>query len=153
MSLPRIDRHIRAIRAESDARVGQVLAELTRCKHGHKLTPANLTTSGRCRTCHNINQRRSHARKPKVSQRIPAEPLAGLIYRQLPLFEDGLRGVAHHIAANLGTEDFETIESQLHHVCKPGQHILRSTADRLIIGLNSHPTNVYGPEVWEELAA
>ena len=124
------------------------------CLYGHKLTPDNLTASGRCRKCHNDAQKKSHERKPKVSQLISAEPLAGLIYRQLSLFDEGLRGLSIHLAANLGTEDWETVESQLGEIYRnPSGNVLRATADRIIIGLNSHPSIIYDPSVWEAMPA
>lgn len=126
----------------------------THCVRGHELVEENVTKVGKCRTCHNEDQRKYNAARRKVSQKIPAEPLAGLIYRQLRLFDEGLRGVAIHLACSLGTEDWETVESQLSSIyLHPERKILRSTADRIIIGLNSHPSIIYGPEIWEELAA
>ena len=119
------------------------------CRRGHALSADNLNTSGRCRTCHRAANREAYeARRAGVAQKIPSGPLADLITRQSQLFADGQSGVVGHIAANLGTEDLATIERLVHRVCRPGHTILRSTADRLCIGLGTHPLLVYGRD-WE----
>lgn len=124
------------------------------CRNGHIRAEVGLTAGGKCRACHNASQARYASRQPKVAQLIPAEPLAGLIYRQLKLFDDGLRGLSIHLANNLGTEDWETVESMLDRIQrKPEGKVLRSTADRIIIGLDSHPSVIYDPKVWEALPA
>ena len=124
------------------------------CKNGHLVTEDNQTPEGRCRPCLREAQARYASRRHKVSQLIPAQPLAGFIYRQLRLFDDGLRGAAIHLANNLGTEDWETVESMLDRIQrKPEGLVLRSTADKIIIGLNSHPSIIYDFKVWEALPA
>jgi cytochrome c553 len=162
MTMRRINRHIASIQKERAERFARVLKAIEKdkralngqCTQGHLLTPDNLTAYGRCRKCHNDTTKRWQTRRPKVSQKIPAEPLAGLIYRQLKLFDDGLRGVAIHLANNLGTEDWETVESELSRIYRhPEGLVLRKTADRIIIGLNSHPSIIYDPKVWEALPA
>ena len=148
MSLRRIDRLISEIQAST-------LGEVTRalyCRRGHHLTSENLTTHNRCRICHNQSNKDYYTKKSRLVKLLPAQPLAEWIYKRERLFEDGMRGLAIHIAANLGKDNWKSIEAQLRHVCQPEQLILFSTFDNLATGMGMHPSEILGYD-WTGMAA
>lgn len=124
---------------------------LRACSNGHPKEPG----AKRCRACKNQQQAEYRRRNPKPLSTVSAEPLAILIYRQLELelYPDGLRGLAIHMAANLGKHEereWQVIESDLYRVTRPGSKILWTTADRLAAGLGKHITEIYDAFDWTE---
>ena len=120
------------------------ILQVKTCPWGHLKTPENRRPNGSCKKCHNEWMNEYRARRSRLKKVLSAEPLAEAIYRQEKLFEEGRRGLAIHIAANLGTEDWQTVESQLWHVTQSGQMVLWSTVDRLSMGMGYHPSELYG---------
>lgn len=148
MSLRRIDSLIAEIQA---ATLGEVISALY-CRRGHKLSPDNLTSINRCRQCHNQSNKDYYSKKSRLVKLLPAQPLADWICKRERLFEDGMRGLAIHIAANLGKDNFKGIEAQLWRACQPEQLMLFSTVDKLCCGMGLHANDVYG-RTWWEMAA
>lgn len=107
----------------------------THCRRGHEFVPENLTTTGRCRACHNARQRSYTAAKPKL---YPIEPFVQAIRDASSRHPRGLSGLAETLATWCGS----CPESEMRLLCRILYHQQRihyRTADRLATCLDFDP--------------